>query len=391
MRKNNLYIDVHVIQTLPPSCVNRGDTGSPKTAIYGGSVRARVSSQCWKHAMRKFFMENYPEWDLGKRSKLIPGLIADAIKKQDAGISDEDAMLMAKEMILAASIEKAKEAGSEKAGKKAKNSSADSEETAKVGALFFISPAQIEKLAEIALKYKVLESEDGADKAKLKAEMKKDAELAVKENPTIDMALFGRMAASNPLLSYDAASQVAHAISTHEVSNEFDFFAAIDECLPEGEAGAAHIDTAEFNSSTMYRYANINVKHLSKSLKKDTAKAVRDFVEAFVCSMPTGKQNPFANKTLPDAVYVTIRTDSPVNMSGAFEKAVTTDGDGYINKSIQTFVDYTANCYEDFGYPEVILANNRFKEYDKIEAMSLLNLLSRVEAEINERLSDEVI
>ena len=39
---NRLYVDFHILQTVPPSCVNRDDTGSPKTAVYGGTVRAHV-------------------------------------------------------------------------------------------------------------------------------------------------------------------------------------------------------------------------------------------------------------------------------------------------------------------------------------------------------------
>ena len=44
MNKNRLFLDIHAIQTLPPSNINRDDTGSPKTAMYGGVRRARVSS-----------------------------------------------------------------------------------------------------------------------------------------------------------------------------------------------------------------------------------------------------------------------------------------------------------------------------------------------------------
>ena len=56
--KNRCYLDVHVLQTVPPSFVNRDDTGSPKTAIYGGTTRARVSSQAWKHACAKCSAKN---------------------------------------------------------------------------------------------------------------------------------------------------------------------------------------------------------------------------------------------------------------------------------------------------------------------------------------------
>lgn len=44
MSNERLYVDFHVVQTVPPSCVNRDDTGRPKTAFYGGANRARVSS-----------------------------------------------------------------------------------------------------------------------------------------------------------------------------------------------------------------------------------------------------------------------------------------------------------------------------------------------------------
>ena len=59
MDTKRLYVDFHVLQTVPPSCVNRDDTGSPKTAVYGGATRARVSSQAWKHAIREMFKDEY--------------------------------------------------------------------------------------------------------------------------------------------------------------------------------------------------------------------------------------------------------------------------------------------------------------------------------------------
>ena len=66
----NMYIDFHIIQTVPPSCVNRDDTGSPKTAVYGGTMRARVSSQAWKRAMRLKFKELF--MSRKKRRRLLP-------------------------------------------------------------------------------------------------------------------------------------------------------------------------------------------------------------------------------------------------------------------------------------------------------------------------------
>ena len=81
-KSNRLYVDIHVLQTVPPSCVNRDDTGSPKTAVYGGTVRARVSSQAWKKAMRDMFKDIFPIEDLGVRTKYIVKMVADEIRRQ---------------------------------------------------------------------------------------------------------------------------------------------------------------------------------------------------------------------------------------------------------------------------------------------------------------------
>ena len=84
----------------------------------------------------------------------------------------------------------------------------------------------------------------------------------------------------------------------------------MDDCAPEDNAGAGHLGTVEYNSSTLYRYATVNVLELVRTLgAEQAAQTVRAFGEAFIRSMPTGKQNSFANRTLPDAVYVTLRQD----------------------------------------------------------------------------------
>lgn len=76
MDTKRLYVDFHVLQTVPPSCVNRDDTGSPKTAVYGGATRARVSSQAWKHAIRKMFAEEMADMvETGKRTLKATDLV----------------------------------------------------------------------------------------------------------------------------------------------------------------------------------------------------------------------------------------------------------------------------------------------------------------------------
>ena len=78
--KAKLYVDVHVLQTVPPSCINRDDTGSPKTAVYGGVTRARVSSQAWKRAVRLMFRDLFAEEQVGLRTKRATELVAAQLK-----------------------------------------------------------------------------------------------------------------------------------------------------------------------------------------------------------------------------------------------------------------------------------------------------------------------
>ena len=313
MKKNNVYVDIHVLQTLPPSCVNRDDTGSPKTAYYGGVNRARVSSQAWKHAMREMFREEFEDSDVGSRTKKLVEMVAQEVKSLS---SEVDADKKAKDALTYAGI-------------KLKDD--------KAAALFFISRAQAKAIAKLSV-------EGCTDKA--------EYQNAMKENPAIDMILFGRMAASDPSLNYDAAAQVAHSISTHAVHNEYDYFTAVDDYGDEDSAGAGHLGTVEFNSSTMYRYATVNVREVFNALQEKTSEAIAGFIMAFVKSMPTGKQNSFANRTLPDMVYVTIRRDQPVNLAGAFEKPIVSDT-GYVEKSEQRLCDYARRIYENYvGEPE---------------------------------------
>ena len=84
MKMHNRYVDFHILQTVPPSCVNRDESNRPKTAKYGGVTRARVSSQAWKRAMRVMFRETVfdPE-QVGIRTKRIVGMVAEQIAKQN--------------------------------------------------------------------------------------------------------------------------------------------------------------------------------------------------------------------------------------------------------------------------------------------------------------------
>src|SRR4030065_211144 len=100
------------------------------------------------------------------------------------------------------------------------------------------------------------------------------------------------MLADMPEKNQYAACQVAHAISTHSVEREFDFYTAVDDLKPEDTSGAEMMGTVEFNSACFYRYAVVDWEKLVANLQDDrglAAKGLRAFLEGFVAARSSGK------------------------------------------------------------------------------------------------------
>lgn len=359
MSKEKLFLDIHVIQTLPPSNINRDDTGSPKTAVYGGVRRARVSSQSWKKAMRDYFKENGNLSNVGVRSLDVVSFLAEKIRELKPEISLEDA------------IQKSVKVFNEAGIKTTKNN--------RVKALFFLGKEQAENLAKKAV-----------EKKYNKEELRK----VFKEKEAIDIALFGRMLANDKELSEDASSQIAHAISTHGVQSEFDFYTALDDLSKEDQSGAGMLGTIEYNSSTLYRYGNVALHEFYHQLnenKSQTIEATKLFVEAFLNSLPTGKINSFANQTVPSSVVISLRKDRPVSFVSAFETAIKTElsQEGYVDESIEAMFKEHKNVQRFVEKPEISFYLNLSEGHSlegAKEELSLSDLLNDLGAELNNRL-----
>ena len=241
---------------------------------------------------------------LGKRTKGVVTLIADSITSKRPDLA-ESAEGLAQKVMAAAGF---KVKASDRAGADKGSLATDY--------LIFIANNEIDKLADLA----IAAFDEGEDVSKMKKEVS-----AIFHGPqAVDIALFGRMLADAPDLNTDASAQVAHAFSIDQITPEYDYFTAVDDCASEDNAGAAMIDTVGFNSSTLYRYATVNIDVLRDQLQDDSAtvEGVVAFVEAFVKSMPSGKQNTFANHTLPEDVVVTLRESQPISAADAFEDPV---------------------------------------------------------------------
>jgi CRISPR system Cascade subunit CasC len=309
----SLFAEFHLIQSFAPSNLNRDDTGAPKDAVFGGYRRARVSSQCFKRSVR-LHVGNHgllAPSVLGVRTKKLRRLLATSLTKK--GRTDAygriDTALQAASLSL--------------------------DEDGATQYLLFLGEGEIQALASlIDTHWDALApaaAVEGAKRTKkqAKADAPDEVKKAVKElldgGKAVDVALFGRMLADLPEANRHAACQVAHAISTHRVEREFDYFTAVEDRPEEGETGAPMISHVEFNSATFYRYAVVDVHKLAANLQGDNALALQGllaFAEGLARALPTGKQNSFAAHNPPSFVGVVLRHGSPLNLANAFEKPV---------------------------------------------------------------------
>ena len=317
-------VDLHLVQTVPPANINRDDTGSPKSARFGGTRRARVSSQAWKRATRLTFADLLPQDDTAVRTRRLVELLSVGLVAE--GFTVEQAPVVAEGLLAGLNL-------SVKGDKKLSEY------------LLFFGRRQVAALTGTAVRHRDRLS-DATDAKEVAAALpKQELQDCVRGAQPVDVALFGRMIADTPDLNVDAACQVAHALSTHAVDIEFDYFTAVDDLNPESESGAGMIGTVEFNAATLYRYATVDVDHLRDNLGDDqpVGPALGAFLTAFVTSMPSGHQNTFAHRTLPEFCALVVRGDQPVNLVAAFEEAVRPTRDrgiaaGSVHRLADTFV-----------------------------------------------------
>ena len=344
-------IEIHALQNFAPSNLNRDDTGAPKDALFGGTRRARVSSQCLKRAVRKHFTglvekNALTSDDVALRTKRV----LDALTKSLVANGRAEAEAVEKARLALAAME------------------LSVKEDGKSEYLLFLGQREVTNIASIIHeKWNSIAATDAAPsegkkpgKAKKQAaqnadpELKKALDKVFNGGKAVDVALFGRMLADMPAKNQNAACQVAHAISTHSVEREFDFYTAVDDLQPEDTAGADMMGTVEFNSACFYRYAVVDWEKLVANLQGDTelaAKGLRAFLEGFVMAEPTGKQNTFAAHNPPEFVSMSVRRNAaPRNLANAFETAVfTKKGESLTRKSAEELAKKAKTLQSAFG------------------------------------------
>lgn len=335
-------IELHILQSFPVTCLNRDDMGAPKSAVFGGAQRARVSSQCWKRAIRMLAVERNAGAFAGQRGHYIAKPLGE--KLVEKGLSQADAVKYAEEVCAFLGKQDSK-------GKDAFKTSVS----------LYMSPGELEAIAcEISKQV----SEGGKVEIK-KGGVKKAIEAALPRDMA-DVAIFGRMVADDHSLMLEGAGMFSHALSTHKTSSEIDFFSAVDDLKPEDSEGAGHIGTLEFNAPCYYRYIGLNLDllrdsdHLGHFTAEEFGKVLETFLRSCIEAVPSARKNSMFGQNPPSFVLALRREGQPLSLANAFEKPVRpSGGSGLAQPSREVLEEYwknTANVYglqaKEFRLPD---------------------------------------
>ena len=418
------HMELHIIQSVPVSCLNRDDLNSPKTAVFGGVQRARVSSQSWKRAIREFARENDNNTNQfkGNRSRRMVCELATRLEKNE--IDKEVAVIIAEHV--AGIVETL-------------DSKLDADGYKKIKTMMFFSNAEYDAIANAinseivsaaehvkssistieaqrqALKLDEVTQKEAAKKEleKLEKELDKskksllkafndkaikDAIKSAQLKDAADIALFGRMVANDHSLTVEAASMFSHVLSTHKADNEIDFFAAVDDLQAKEDSGAGMTGTLEFNSATYYRFSALNLDmiadadHLGSMTTEERQSVVRAFLDATIKAVPVARKYTMNGNTLPVYVLGVVREKGhPIQLVNAFENPVRHSQNGFTVESINRMnLEYT-DIHETWGIDSLFakaVVKNSLKEQiqkdlGKVETCSFNDLLNGMVAHVN--------
>ncbi|MFH1069492.1 MAG: type I-E CRISPR-associated protein Cas7/Cse4/CasC [Candidatus Glassbacteria bacterium] len=388
-----MFVQIHMLQSMPPGNLNRDETGQPKKCLFGGVTRGRISSQCLKRNIRLSpqFKEVFGD-DLAVRTQYLPRMVADELKKGNLGVPGDEI-----DKLMNALAGKFKGDDRDTGDTPADGDEKDEPETltsvgdedGKTSQLVFFPPPFAHSIAGLIAEFR--KSNRAAydwfikQGKKPSKEEKKALDKSIKHfieeasiasnSLTVDIGLFGRMTTSDLVVNVEAACQVAHAISTHETFIESDYFTAMDDLKSSyastqtEKSGAAYLGSGEtetyFNAAVYYKYLNFDVdalrKHLPTLSSKDAARVAGVLINAACYATPTGKQSGFAAHSIPELILVEVSNSKrPLSYANAFLQPVEGGTDRNLMtesaKAMKEYVEVIAAAFSPADMRRVLLA-----------------------------------
>jgi CRISPR system Cascade subunit CasC len=357
-------IDLHILQAYPPSLLNRDDLGQPKTTVFGGVTRTRVSSQALKRAQRLYTASHglVPDANLATRTRHLPRLLAERLEEAH-GVGRDESLMLALNTVWGMGL---------------LNTAGDARMTT---VLLFLGAGEIEYIASVVASRRVellgwsipperIGARSGAesDKPRGTRERKADCPPVFRElgkhllgstdsTKTVDVALYGRFLAEDARVDVDGASSTAHAFSIGEHHLDLDYYAAVDDV--DGR-GAGFLDTGALTAPVLYRYSNLDTTTLTANLGGSDGLArlaTASWLTAAIHSLPRGKATSTAPATRPVMVLAVVRRDQALSMANAFLRPVRPTRESDLGHAgVAALSRHWAHLGESYGHDDVSAA-----------------------------------
>ena len=322
-------IDLHILQAYPPSLLNRDDTGQPKTAVFGGVLRTRVSSQSLRRAQRVYAAENglIPEVNLARRTRHLPMKLAERLEARH-GFEKDAAFALALNTVWGMGLLDT------------------SDPELRTRALLFLSQGEIERIASgIAARGAQLLSsavppdglgpgrggdgpgprETDAVSVNCPSTFRELGAAMLDEldaTEAVDVALHGRFQAASRRMGVEGACATAHAFSVGEHHVELDQCTIADDTAGWGPE---FLSTATLTAPVLYRYSNLDIRLLGNNLGGDRRLlelAASAWLTAELHAVPRAKRSSTAPSTRPLLAMAVARDDQALSLANAFLRPV---------------------------------------------------------------------
>jgi CRISPR system Cascade subunit CasC len=395
-----MFIELHLLQSFGPSCLNRDDTNAPKDCHFGGCRRARISSQCLKRAIRFHpALSDVLEAGLGLRTRRLTLEIVRRLQEQ--GYDGEWLPAVAQAVV--------------------DTLVALCGPDGRTRVLVHLGPDEVERLVELIIEHwdTLVDAWEATATRPGRRTARRESHSAAPTGPlaqacktlaahfkpathAVDVALFGRMIAENAHFNVRAACQVAHALSTHRLQLEVDYFTALDDLKPGEQPGADMIGLNEFHSSCFYRYCLLSLTQLQDNLGGNSnlaRQAMRAFLQAAISAVPSGRQASMAAHSPPGLVLAVVRRGGAAwSLVNAFENPVplsSTDPQGLQQRSQAELAAYWSRLQTMYGAESILaqpacwLDDCGLPHLDAHRVVSVAQLLTQVETSLLHHWGDE--
>lgn len=384
------FIDVHVLQSVPVSALNRDDLNAIKSVEYGGVRRTRVSSQCWKRALRENFQDAISKYATRTR-RIAEGVANVLTEKHDW--PEQLAQKAGAHVVAASGIafevasESVDEPGTTSSDKESANTPQKKRSSKKTrqpipnkvtnNGLVYLTEGALEDLAEIVVQHrrKLEKAGDITGEKQTGSLLPDDVRDIIRRSNAV-IGTFGRMLSEVDQAGVDGAVQVAHALTTHRSDIQVDYFGAVDDLTAEwgDSTGSGYMDEAEFSAGTFYRFGTIDLRELRANMGKccdaeDPRVIAGTFLGSFIRSLPQAKKNSTAPHTAPDLVHIAVRADRPLSFAAAFEtpvRATRDGGHGAVSRTALT--EYADTVTKLMGRDRILAARWAGTYVDELEA-----------------------